>query len=124
MLGAAGVASRATASKELSKEEIVKAWEDPAFRKSLSAEQWEAMPFNPAGEIKAGQFDGNMMMASGNGCSGNGCSGNGCSGNGCSGNGCSGNGCSGNGCSGNGCSGNGCSGNGCSGNSCGSAPYS
>ena len=93
IIGAAGIASKATASKSLSDKEIIKAWEDPSFRKSLSDEQWEAMPFNPAGEVKAGQFEGNMMMASGNNCSGNGCSGNGCSGNGCSGNSCSGNYC-------------------------------
>ena len=104
--------------KELSAKQIVKAWEDPEYRNSLTEKQWAKLPNNPAGDIENSEFSG-TLMASGNSCSGNGCSGNGCSGNGCSGNGCSGNGCSGNGCSGNGCSGNGCSGNGCSGNGCG-----
>ena len=115
-LGIAG--SRANAKNQLSPEEIVKAWEDPTFRNSLSKSQWDALPPNPAGEIKNGQFKGDWLMASGNNCSGNNCSGNNCSGNNCSGNSCSGNNCSGNNCSGNNCSGNNCSGNSCSGNRC------
>ena len=114
-----GVSSAAKANL-LSPEEVVRAWEDPKFRNTLTEGQWNAMPENPAGKVENTSFSGNMTaQSSGNNCSGNGCSGNGCSGNGCSGNGCSGNGCSGNGCSGNGCSGNSCSGNGCSGNNCG-----
>jgi mersacidin/lichenicidin family type 2 lantibiotic len=101
----------------LSAEQIVRAWEDPEFRKSLSAKQWESLPENPAGKIENAEFSGNLV-ASGNSCSGNSCSGNSCSGNSCSGNSCSGNSCSGNSCSGNSCSGNSCSGNSCSGNSC------
>ena len=96
-------------------EEIIKAWESPEFRASLTDAQWEALPENPAGSVENSEFSGDLAQVSGNGCSGNGCSGNGCSGNGCSGDGCSGNGCSGNGCSGNGCSGNSCSGLSCGG---------
>ena len=112
-----GVAASKVNAK-LSTEEIVRAWQDPAFRNSLSKEQWEALPANPAGMVKSGEFKGDFQLASGNNCSGNNCSGNNCSGNNCSGNSCSGNGCSGNNCSGNNCSGNNCSGNNCSGNSC------
>jgi mersacidin/lichenicidin family type 2 lantibiotic len=101
----------------LSAEQIVRAWEDPEFRKSLSAKQWDSLPENPAGSIENAEYSGNLV-ASGNYCSGNSCSGNSCSGNSCSGNSCSGNSCSGNSCSGNSCSGNSCSGNSCSGNSC------
>jgi mersacidin/lichenicidin family type 2 lantibiotic len=117
-LGGFGAISLAKANHRLTPEQIVRAWESPEYRNTLTESQWSQLPANPAGEIERSEFSGNLV-ASGNGCSGNGCSGNGCSGNGCSGNGCSGNGCSGNGCSGNGCSGNGCSGNSCSGNSCG-----
>ena len=76
----------------MSSTQIVKAWEDPEYRNSLTERQWEQLPKNPAGEIENSEFSGDLL-ASGNGCSGNGCSGNGCSGNGCSGNGCSGNSC-------------------------------
>ena len=109
----------------LSAEQVVKAWEDSSFRDSLTDEQWNELPANPAGKSSYSEFEGNITgQISGNSCSGNGCSGNGCSGNGCSGNNCSGNGCSGNGCSGNGCSGNGCSGNSCSGATCSASPCS
>ena len=115
-LGLAGLGllgSKASAKTELTKEEIVKAWQDPEFRNSLTEAQWDSLPSNPAGEIKGGEFKGNLQIASGNSCSGNNCSGNNCSGNNCSGNNCSGNNCSGNNCSGNSCSGNNCSGNNC-----------
>jgi mersacidin/lichenicidin family type 2 lantibiotic len=118
LFGIGMAASQANAKGLLSAEEIVKAWQDPSFRNSLSKEQWDALPPNPAGEVRSGQFKGDLQMASGNNCSGNNCSGNNCSGNNCSGNSCSGNNCSGNNCSGNGCSGNNCSGNNCSGNNC------
>ncbi|MEY4277663.1 MAG: hypothetical protein RI975_929 [Pseudomonadota bacterium] len=115
-LGLAGAS--ANAKSQLTPEQIVKAWEDPSFRSSLTKEQWEALPPNPAGEVRSSEFKGDIKMASGNFCSGNNCSGNNCSGNNCSGNNCSGNNCSGNSCSGNNCSGNNCSGNNCSGNNC------
>lgn len=95
-LGMAGLglfASKSNANVLLSPEEIVKAWQDPSFRESLSNKQWEALPPNPAGEIRGGEFKGNVQLASGNNCSGNNCSGNNCSGNNCSGNNCSGNNC-------------------------------
>ena len=110
-------------ASELSNEEIAAAWDDPVSRNRLSEEQWAALPSNPAGKIKSGEFGGNIEMASGNNCSGNNCSGNNCSGNNCSGNNCSGNNCSGNACSGNNCSGNNCSGNNCSGNNCSAGYY-
>lgn len=113
-----GVASKANAKIQLTPDQIVKAWQDPNFKKSLSKDQWDALPENPAGKVTSGEFKGDMQLASGNNCSGNNCSGNNCSGNSCSGNNCSGNGCSGNNCSGNNCSGNNCSGNNCSGNNC------
>ena len=99
VLGLSIVAKEAS-SKILDDETVVKAWQDPAFRASLSEEQWDALPSNPAGEIQSGQFKGGLEVASGNSCSGNSCSGNSCSGNNCSGNNCSGNNCSGNNCSG------------------------
>ena len=113
LFGLGLAATKANAIAKLSPEEIVKAWEDPSFRNSLSQQQWDALPPNPAGDIRSGEFKGNIQLASGNNCSGNNCSGNNCSGNGCSGNNCSGNNCSGNSCSGNNCSGNSCSGNNC-----------
>ena len=83
-----GVSFAANAAK-LSPQEIVKAWEDPEFRNTLTEDQWNEVPSNPAGRMESSQFSGNVTVAqSGNGCSGNGCSGNGCSGNGCSGNNC------------------------------------
>ena len=118
VLGLSIVAKEAS-SKILDDETVVKAWQDPAFRASLSEEQWDALPSNPAGEIQSGPFKGGLEVASGNSCSGNSCSGNSCSGNNCSGNNCSGNNCSGNNCSGNNCSGNNCSGNSCSSYPCG-----
>ncbi len=105
-------------SHSLSSEQIVRAWEDPEYRNSLTESQWNMLPENPAGKIERSEFSGGLL-ASGNNCSGNNCSGNNCSGNNCSGNSCSGNNCSGNNCSGNNCSGNNCSGNNCSGNNCG-----
>ena len=108
LLGLGFIGSKASAKTELSPEDVVKAWEDPSFRSRLSEAQWAALPPNPAGEIKSGEFNGNIELASGNNCSGNNCSGNSCSGNNCSGNNCSGNNCSGNNCSGNNCSGNNC----------------
>ena len=81
-------ASKASANVQLSPEDIVKAWQDPTFRNSLSKKQWEALPPNPAGEVRSGEFKGNIQVASGNDCSGNNCSGNNCSGNSCSGNRC------------------------------------
>ena len=109
----------------LSADDVVKAWEDSSFRDSLTDEQWNQLPKNPAGKRSYSEFEGNITgQISGNACSGNSCSGNSCSGNGCSGNSCSGNGCSGNSCSGNGCSGNSCSGNSCSGATCSSSPCS
>lgn len=114
-----GVASTKIQAKiQLSSDEIARAWQDPSYRNSLSKEQWDSLPANPAGNVKSGEFKGDIQLASGNNCSGNNCSGNNCSGNNCSGNACSGNNCSGNGCSGNNCSGNNCSGNNCSGNNC------
>ena len=118
LIGVGMATSQANAKVLLTPEEIVKAWQDPSFRNNLSKEQWDLLPPNPAGEVRSGQFKGDLQMASGNNCSGNNCSGNNCSGNNCSGNSCSGNNCSGNNCSGNNCSGNNCSGNNCSGNSC------
>jgi len=119
ILGLGLAANKASANAQLSPLEIVKAWEDPSFRNSLSKAQWDALPPNPAGEIRGGEFNGDLqMVASGDNCSGNNCSGNNCSGNNCSGNNCSGNSCSGNNCSGNNCSGNNCSGNNCSGYNC------
>ena len=122
VFGLSFIGAKARAKTELSPDDIVKAWEDPSFRSRLSEAQWDALPSNPAGEIKGGEFNGNIELAdhhnSGNSCSGNNCSGNNCSGNNCSGNNCSGNNCSGNNCSGNSCSGNNCSGNNCSGNNC------
>jgi mersacidin/lichenicidin family type 2 lantibiotic len=116
-----GMATSSTASQRLlSPKEVVRAWEDPKFRAQLTAEQWAALPPNPAGELTNSQFTGDLhAQASWNACSGNNCSGNNCSGNNCSGNNCSGNSCSGNNCSGNNCSGNNCSGNNCSGRMCG-----
>ena len=87
-VGAVALFSR----KSLSSEQIVRAWEDPEYRNSLTESQWNSLPENPAGTIENAEFSGDLL-ASGNGCSGNGCSGNGCSGNGCSGNSCSGNSC-------------------------------
>jgi mersacidin/lichenicidin family type 2 lantibiotic len=114
LLGLGFIGSKARAKTELSPEDIVKAWEDPSFRSRLSQSQWDALPPNPAGEIKSGEFNGNLeLAASGNACSGNNCSGDNCSGNNCSGNNCSGDNCSGNNCSGDNCSGNNCSGNNC-----------
>ena len=103
LLGLVFASSKANAKVQLTPEEIVKAWEDPVFRNSLTKDQWDALPPNPAGEIRSGEFKGNLQIASGNNCSGNNCSGNSCSGNNCSGNNCSGNNCSGNSCSGNKC---------------------
>ena len=119
LLGGGLAANKVNAAAQLSPDQIARAWQDPDFRRSLTQEQWEALPPNPAGEIRRGEFKGDLQMASGNFCSGNNCSGNNCSGNNCSGNNCSGNSCSGNNCSGNNCSGNNCSGNNCSGRSCG-----
>ena len=121
VLGVCGLGflgSKASAKAQLTSDQIIRAWQDPVFRGSLTKEQWEALPPNPAGDLRSGEFKGNLQMASGNNCSGNNCSGNNCSGNNCSGNNCSGNNCSGNNCSGNNCSGNRCSGNNCSGNRC------
>ena len=98
-----------TSKSVLSDEEIAKAWEDPEYRDSLTDEQWNSLPNNPAGDIENGQYSGNLSASTTNYCSGNNCSGNNCSGNNCSGNSCSGNNCSGNNCSGNNCSGNSCS---------------
>ena len=107
-------------SNALTPKEIVRAWEDPEYRKSLTESQWNQLPENPAGKIENAEFSGDLYtQVSGNNCSGNNCSGNNCSGNNCSGNNCSGNNCSGNSCSGNNCSGNNCSGNNCSGRMCG-----
>jgi mersacidin/lichenicidin family type 2 lantibiotic len=109
-LGVMGFGGGARA--RLSPEDVVRAWEDPSYRNSLSEAQWDALPPNPAGETKSGEFKGDLAN-SGNNCSGNNCSGNNCSGNNCSGNNCSGDNCSGNNCSGDNCSGNNCSGNNC-----------
>ena len=83
LLGLGFIGSKASAKTELSPEDVVKAWEDPSFRSRLSEAQWAALPPNPAGEIKSGEFNGNIELASGNNCSGNNCSGNRCSGNNC-----------------------------------------
>ena len=101
-------------SKALTPEQIVRAWEDPEYRNSLTESQWNKLPPNPAGDVERSEFTGDLL-ASGNNCSGNNCSGNNCSGNNCSGDNCSGNNCSGNNCSGNNCSGNNCSGQSCGG---------
>ena len=106
-------------SKELNAEEIIKAWENPEYRASLTEAQWNALPENPAGSVDNAEFSGDLAQVSGNSCSGDSCSGNSCSGDSCSGNSCSGDSCSGNSCSGNSCSGNSCSGNSCSSYSCG-----
>ena len=113
ILGVGVLGSRGSAKASLSTEDVVKAWEDPSYRKHLTEAQWEALPPNPAGEIKSGEFKTNLAQSSGDYCSGNSCSGNNCSGNNCSGDNCSGNNCSGDNCSGNNCSGNNCSGNNC-----------
>ena len=118
LLGLAFGASNTNAKTQLSTEDVIRAWEDTKFRSSLTEEQWNALPQNPAGQLRTGEFQGDLQLASGNNCSGNSCSGNNCSGNNCSGNNCSGNNCSGNSCSCNNCSGNNCSGNNCSGNNC------
>ncbi len=68
-----GIASKANAKIQLSPDEIAKAWEDPKFRNSLSKEQWDALPTNPAGNVTTGEFKGDMQLASGNSCSGNRC---------------------------------------------------
>ena len=73
--------------KPLSAREIVKAWEDPEYRNSLTDSQWSQLPENPAGKIENSQLAGDLN-SSGNNCSGNNCSGNNCSGNNCSGNTC------------------------------------
>ena len=114
-----GLIGSKVSSSALTTEQIVKAWETPEYRASLTEAQWDAMPENPAGSVENAEFSGDLAQVSGNNCSGNNCSGNNCSGNNCSGNNCSGNSCSGNNCSGNNCSGNNCSGNNCSSYSCG-----
>ena len=122
LLGVSFVATKVDANP-ISKKDIIKNWEDPSYKNSITDNQWNKLPSNPAGEIRNGQFKGSIELASGNNCSGNNCSGNNCSGNNCSGNMCSGNNCSGDNCSGNNCSGNNCSGNNCSGNNCSSGYY-
>ena len=112
----------ANRNDELSPKELVRAWEDPEFRNSLTEAQWKQLPPNPAGKMESNGYSGNLYAQSADACSGNNCSGNNCSGNNCSGNNCSGNNCSGNNCSGNNCSGNSCSGNNCSGRSCSAYP--
>ena len=107
VIGSLGAISFAKANTKLTPEQVVKAWESPEYRRSLTESQWLQLPEHPAGEIERSEFSGNLM-ASGNNCSGNNCSGNNCSGNNCSGDNCSGNNCSGNNCSGNDCSGNNC----------------
>ncbi len=37
----------------MKKSDIIRAWKDEAFRKTLSAEQLAEMPANPAGELTA-----------------------------------------------------------------------
>ncbi len=100
LLGGAFTAKKVSASLEMSPEDVARAWQDPEYRNTLSKKQWESMPANPAGEVREGQFKGNLAQISGNNCSGNNCSGNNCSGNNCSGNNCSGNNCSGRRCGG------------------------
>jgi len=114
ILGLGFIGGRAN-SKPLKTEDIIRAWEDPKFRGSLTESQWEALPENPAGSVAKAEFSGDLAQSSNDDCSGNNCSGNNCSGNNCSGDNCSGNNCSGNNCSGDNCSGNNCSGNNCGG---------
>ena len=83
LLGIIGVVAIVPRSS-LSNEEIARAWEDPEFRNSLTEDQWNKLPQNPAGNIENGEFSGDLVAASGNNCSGNNCSGNNCSGNNCS----------------------------------------
>ena len=59
-LAGLGVASKANAKIQLSPDEIAKAWQDPSFRNSLSKEQWDALPSNPAGKVTSGEFKGDI----------------------------------------------------------------
>jgi mersacidin/lichenicidin family type 2 lantibiotic len=96
---------------ELSVEQIVRAWEDPEYRQTLTEEQKKLLPANPAGEILCSDMAGNTLcfVATNNdGCSTDNCSGNRCSTDACSGNRCSTDACSGNRCSTDACSGHRC----------------
>jgi mersacidin/lichenicidin family type 2 lantibiotic len=88
LIGLGLASSKSNAKIQLSTDDIVRAWQDPSFRNALTKEQWEALPSNPAGEVRSGELRGDLQVASGNSCSGNSCSGNSCSGNSCSGNRC------------------------------------
>jgi mersacidin/lichenicidin family type 2 lantibiotic len=96
---------------QLTAEQIVKAWEDPEYRQTLTEEQRKLLPANPAGEILCSDLAGNTLYyesSNNDGCSTDNCSGNRCSTDACSGSRCSTDACSGNRCSTDACSGHRC----------------
>ncbi len=91
----------------LSPAQIVRAWESPAYRRTLTKEQKEKIPVNPAGQLMMAGVAGDFASTTNN-CSTDNCSGNNCSTDNCSGSNCSTNNCSGNNCSTDNCSGINC----------------
>lgn len=59
----AGVAQEATALPLMSNVDIVRAWKDAGYRRSLSAEQLQLLPSNPAGPTQLS--DDELMVAGG-----------------------------------------------------------
>lgn len=99
----------------LTPQEIVRAWEDPEYRQTLTEEQRALLPANPAGEIQFTPRAGNTLHfvtlanASSDNCSSSNCSSNNCSSSNCSSSNCSSDNCSSSNCSSNNCSSSNCS---------------
>lgn len=102
-------------SHHLTPAEIVRAWEDPEYRLTLSEEQRANLPANPAGDIQFTPRAGNTLHfvtlanASSDNCSSSNCSSNNCSSSNCSSDNCSSSNCSSSNCSSNNCSSSNCS---------------
>lgn len=56
-----GPAASTGRSAEMKKDDIIRAWRDESFRRSLSPEQLAALPQHPAGEL---EFVGDAALAS------------------------------------------------------------
>ncbi len=59
----------------MSRVDIIRAWKDASYRKSLSAAQLAGLPANPAGvveltEVEASTIDGQRALAGCSGCHG------------------------------------------------------
>jgi mersacidin/lichenicidin family type 2 lantibiotic len=55
--------SSETTIRQLSAEEVVRAWEDPQYRQSLTDAQKNLLPANPAGEMLGTNMDNRQAFS-------------------------------------------------------------